>query len=471
MRATKAALYLLDNTVRKYELVVEYGFRSGVRQWAGDNDPMVDRCSRGRSAFFVNSVAAEPRISQLLFDASSERLLGVPIFSRGNLVGFLDIRDKQGKQAFEQKDATVAQGIADRILSLISPKNLWNQRFITVMDVPLPDSAVSNLEPQSGASVAVAAPTQVAQQTDVLTTARTVAARLLVPAAAERLSQHEIVKVRELLRGFLLLPNAVSATFSGPGVNETATVTDAKAEKVYSAPVVIGTMRGMSVAVAFSIPPDERTREAMSLMLDHVQASIENSINSRLLQNSRFQLAVKLVEPDFRLFPDLRKHSDAVMARSENFARYLALSSAEIETVKLTAMVHDVGMRLLDYDRLYRKRVISSDEIAYLREHVKVGAALVEPLLGAEIARAVLCHHERVDGGGYPNALRDSEIPLASRVLQICDAFVAITDPPANYQVPESDNAAMSVFVRGAGAQFDKDLAARFVQMMKLQVS
>ena len=473
LRATKAALYLLDTTVRKYELVVEYGFRSGVRQWAGDNDPMVDRCSRGRAAFFVNSVAAEPRISQLLFDASSERLLGVPIVSRGQMVGFLDIRDKQGKQPFDQKDASLAQGIADRILNLIAPMNLWNQRFITLMDVALPGGATAakTESPSPAATVAVAAPAQAAQQTELLAVARAAAARLLVPFSPETLSEHEIVKVRELLRGFLLLPNAVSATFSGPGVNETATVANAKAEKVYSAPVAIGTMRGVSLAIAFSTPPDQRTRDLMSQLLDHVQTSLEYSLQTRRTQATRLQIAAKLIEPDFRQFPDLRKHCESVMERSEMFARYLALSSAEIETIKLTAMVHDVGMRLLDYDRLYRKRVLSSEEMGYLREHAQVGAALVEPLLGPEIARAVLCHHERVNGAGYPNQLRNDEIPLASRVLQICDAFVAITDPPANYQVSESDDAAISYFVRGAGTQFDKDLSARFIQMMKLQVS
>ena len=58
-----------------------------------------------------------------------------------------------------------------------------------------------------------------------------------------------------------------------------------------------------------------------------------------------------------------------------------------------------------------------------LQEHVQVSAALVEPLLGNEIARAVLCHHERWDGRGYPNGLSGEEIPRLSRIIQICDAY------------------------------------------------
>ncbi len=135
LKATKAALYLLDPSVRKFELVADFGFRSGVRTWAGYNDPMVDRCSRGRSPFFVNSMGAEPRLSDMMFETASERLLGVPIFSRGQLVGFIDIRDKQGKQPFEQPDAAKGQSIGERVLSLLTTKNVWNQKFITLADL------------------------------------------------------------------------------------------------------------------------------------------------------------------------------------------------------------------------------------------------------------------------------------------------------------------------------------------------
>jgi HD-GYP domain-containing protein (c-di-GMP phosphodiesterase class II) len=181
------------------------------------------------------------------------------------------------------------------------------------------------------------------------------------------------------------------------------------------------------------------------------------------------RIAERLLEPDFMSYPELRRHADAVVDLAEEFARYLALPDADIETIKLTAMVHDCGMRLLDYERLYRKADLSHDELALLREHVVVGAAMVEPLLGPEVARAVLCHHERVDGAGYPNELKGENIPLESRVLQICDVYMAITDP-ATYQTPEPPEGALAAIRRGAGAQFDSELSMRFDQMMRSRV-
>src|SRR5262245_38513494 len=81
IRATKAALYLFDGNNR-FELVTEYGFRGAIRSSADFNDPIVDRCGRGRTPFYVNGLAVEPRFSQILFEASTDRLLAAPLYSR-----------------------------------------------------------------------------------------------------------------------------------------------------------------------------------------------------------------------------------------------------------------------------------------------------------------------------------------------------------------------------------------------------
>jgi len=546
IKATKAALYLFDGATRNFELVTEYGFRGSVRQLADFNDPVIDRCGRGRTPFFLNGLAVDPRFSELLYASSTDRLLAAPVYLRGQLVGVIDMRDKASKLLFEQTDVTKAQSIADRIANLFGNKNVFGQRFIALSDVdePAPAPAASAPAPsQSSAAVAtapVAAPQvvrpaahvappplpQIAKTREAETRvhvprlatlvleARSLSGHIVVEPAPLAISEAELAAAREILRAILMIPGAIVAAFSAfghmGGVQEVASkstmtdeastllqsklniwltrrgegggyvrtaaqtplgssappITATQLQKVFTAPVVVGSMRGMYLTVGFGTPPDRSTHEFLAALLQQLQVAIEHSMQKSSLTTLRNRAAERLVEPDFAKYPELRRHTDAVCARAVAFAQFLGMNPSEVDNVRLTAMVHDCGMRLLDYDRLYRKKDISADEIGILREHVGVGAAMVEPILGAEIARAVLCHHERVDGRGYPNELHGDEIPQLSRLVQICDTFIAITDADT-YQQPQTTEQALSIITNAAGSQFDEDLAKRFVDMLR----
>lgn len=542
IKATKAALYLFDGTSR-YELVTEYGFRGGTRQFADANDPLVDRCGRGRTPFYVNGVGAEPRFSEMLFESSTDRLLAAPLYSRGKLVGLIDMRDKAGKLPFEQGDLPKAQAIADRLVALFADKNVFGHRFIalsrlsgahqTAVETPSgeplisaqppvrekPNVPVPPPPPKPAAVAAAPLPRKetaavVPRMATTVIEARNVAGNILVPSSPESLGENELTAARDVLRSLLLIPGAVAATFTAfghlGGVQELAARStigdDAKnllqsklnvwltkrgegggflrtsvttpfgttapavaandLQKVFTAPITVGALRGLYLTVAFNAVPDRVAHELLATLHNHLQLVLEQSLQRNALATTRARIAEKLIEPDFTKYPDLRRHCETVSQVCEQFARFLALTPAEIENARLTGLVHDAGMRLLDYERLYCKKDLSPEELGFLREHVSVGAAIVEPLLGADVARAVLCHHERVDGRGYPNELHGDEIPLLSRLLQICDAWIAMTDS-GSYQAPEPKEQALGSISRAAGSQFDAELANRFVEMMR----
>ncbi|HKO54303.1 MAG TPA: HD domain-containing phosphohydrolase, partial [Thermoanaerobaculia bacterium] len=243
-------------------------------------------------------------------------------------------------------------------------------------------------------------------------------------------------------------------------------ITKAHVVKVFTAPVAVDGMRGLYLTVAFSTAPDRAEHELLAALLSALQTAIEHSITAGALTTMRSRAAEQLLEPDQQRYPELRRHTTLVVSRTDAFARHLRLTPREAETARLTAMVHDVGLRLLDYERLYRRRDLLPDDVALLREHPAVGAFIVEPLLGGEVARAVLCHHERTDGRGYPHQLRGADIPLTSRMVQICDAWVAMTDPES-YRKPLAPDAALNAIRAGAGLQFDAELAAAFADLMR----
>src|SRR5207302_9857983 len=138
---------------------------------------------------------------------------------------------------------------------------------------------------------------------------------------------------------------------------------------------------------------------------------------------------------------------------------------AQRETIRIAALVHDVGLRLIDYERLYGRPSLTAEELRGMAEHPIVGAAIVEPLLGAEVAQTVLRHHERVDGKGYPSRLTGNAIPLASRVIQICDAYVAMSSR-RSYQAPFSTQDTRRRLLEGSGSQFDEALMQKFLRAL-----
>ncbi|HEY2322705.1 MAG TPA: GAF domain-containing protein, partial [Thermoanaerobaculia bacterium] len=257
IRATKAALYLYDGPGNRFELVTEYGFKVPIRQSADVKDPIIDRCGRGRTPFFVNGLAAEPRFSEILYESQTERLLVAPVYMRGSLVGVVDMRDKAGKLPFEQNDTQKAQKIADRIAELFGSKNVFGLRFIalseadggTEITTSLADGSATQqsrsmigemknlpqVMPRASAPAPAPAPATPAPEkpkapeppqkpranvghlASLVLEARNAAGRIIVPAAPETLGENELTAVRELLKSTLLIPGAVAALFSAFG--------------------------------------------------------------------------------------------------------------------------------------------------------------------------------------------------------------------------------------------------------------
>src|SRR5689334_12014201 len=139
VQATKAALYLsasLDLNEKIYEMATGYQFHDPMRRTVKANDDLVDRLIVKRNAFFVNGLGTDQRLSEMLFRQGTDRLLATPLFARGRLVGFLDLRDKAAKKPFENPDLEAARRIADQIVALLSSRNLFGLAPIPLSEAP-----------------------------------------------------------------------------------------------------------------------------------------------------------------------------------------------------------------------------------------------------------------------------------------------------------------------------------------------
>jgi hypothetical protein len=430
------------------------------------------------------------------------------------------MRDKAGKKPFESLDVTAANAIAEQILQVLAANKLFGVGGLPVSEDPsprppalsAPNIVLPSTKPQQPAALQ---PGQflTAESLKTVQSARQIMSkRQMSPAANKRVfGEADLEIVRLLLPAALAIPGAVLACFSAIGhtgnpqvIVSIAHVTDDALEvlqahlrdwlerngsrqgtaprpqliypfggqvvpvsseaivTMLSSPVSPHTIEGLVLTVAFERIPDAESERSLQIFLRQIEHSVEAAVATTSGRNERQAIAELLLEPDFQKYPELADHCRNVASIAQRFAQVLELPPAQVEVIRLAAMVHDVGLRLLDYDRLYNRLNLTAEEMRGLAEHPLVGAALVEPLLGFEVAQAVLRHHERVDGKGYPSRLSGNQIPLAARVLQIADAWVAMT-ARQSYQSPISHDVAAKRLQEGAGTQFDPALVARFL--------
>jgi HD-GYP domain-containing protein (c-di-GMP phosphodiesterase class II) len=123
----------------------------------------------------------------------------------------------------------------------------------------------------------------------------------------------------------------------------------------------------------------------------------------------------------------------------------------------LAALLHDVGMLGVPDSILIKPGPLDPAEWDIVKDHPQNGHDLVADAVHAEVSEAVLSHHERMDGTGYPRGLAGAEIPLLARILLVADAFDAITMPRA-YQRPLEPHDAIAELRRNAGTQFDPEV-------------
>ncbi|HLZ11255.1 MAG TPA: diguanylate cyclase [Candidatus Acidoferrum sp.] len=160
-------------------------------------------------------------------------------------------------------------------------------------------------------------------------------------------------------------------------------------------------------------------------------------------------------------------HSQKVSAYAALIAEAMNMNDAEVEEVRLGAVLHDIGKVGIPEQILNKSGPLNTEEWDMMKSHVVFGAKILEPLTPlARIRNMVLHHHEFFDGSGYPDALAGENIPLGARIVAVADAYDTITsDRTYKKGRPASD--ALAELERCANAQFDARIVQIFVQAMR----
>jgi HD-GYP domain-containing protein (c-di-GMP phosphodiesterase class II) len=188
---------------------------------------------------------------------------------------------------------------------------------------------------------------------------------------------------------------------------------------------------------------------------------------SRQLVSLQLGVLRTLVRALERRDPTTSRHASAVARYSRALAIELGCHKDEQEVIGTAALLHEIG-KFTWPDRVLHAEVVEQADVEIVRNHPQEGAILVGALDGyGPAADAILYHHERVDGQGYPAGLIGNEIPLGSRILAICSTYDTMTAPDG-YRSPMTPEEAMIELRNGAAhGQFDSELVESFIVLLQ----
>ncbi len=552
----KAAFYALDPASSTFRLKAQFGFNRADRlaDWFGRNGTLATYIYEHREPTYFNSLSVAGKLADLMLQSTSTRMLLAPFYLEGRAMGFVDVREKTGRQAFSEEDVVEISGLLRRFAielrriadatgggsGTFSKPTAQIERsvdWLTKVAAPPPPPALKRVSgsaaklgtsgvfrklatpPAASEPDPDPAPSAVARTIRLVeeTLARNLAPKV-VPPPSGGLSPREAELIALYLPTCLSYQEVEMAAVSSfvPG-GATVTVAARRPLDPDVAPALLENLEKIfaKTAIAFPFtsdpswrslgsPPAEasavRRAEIVSIQSSVLVSSAEGVVFFSLLfrhgQNPDAREALraahvvlrnvlagtrsearyleayrglvnKLLEPGLQKRTALKTHSFNVGRMARRLAARLGVTPEEVEQVTVAGLLHDVGMRELNYDLIYSKRALTDVEILLVRQHPRVGAFLVEDIPWPyPVAPLIRHHHERWDGGGYPDGLKGDAIPLGSRVIHLCEAFDALTSP-TSYRAVLSDYKAIDILESKAGTQFDPEITPELKRMIQ----
>ena len=204
--------------------------------------------------------------------------------------------------------------------------------------------------------------------------------------------------------------------------------------------------------------------QSFNLMTDQIERYI-NDLHASVAENRELflgtvkSLAAAIDGKD----PYTRGHSERVSRFSIAIAQRLGLPDDEIEKIRISAVLHDVGKISIDDSILKKPAALTDEEYEIMKKHPQKGYKIMSQIPGIkDFLPGMYMHHEMINGQGYPQGLKGDEIPLMARIVSVADTFDAMTtDRP--YQKALKFEDAVERIKSFVGTRYDAQVVAAFV--------
>jgi putative nucleotidyltransferase with HDIG domain len=167
-----------------------------------------------------------------------------------------------------------------------------------------------------------------------------------------------------------------------------------------------------------------------------------------------------------------KDHSYRVASYAVAIARELGWKKKDVEGIYIAGLLHDIGKIIIDVRVINKGDTLSTPELTQIRKHPQISHDILSKIKfpWKNIENFVLHHHERMDGKGYPNSLKDAELSDGVKILALVDAFDAMTsDRPYRDKLPIGE--ALQELVRCKGTQFDARITNTFFNVLRKELN
>lgn len=499
LKATKASFYLLAPD-GKFYLKASYGFtkKDVLIEVHERNSPIVEALYIERKTFYFNSIAEAGNLKTYLMESNTSRILISPVYLE-RIAGFLDIRDKAAKEPFNDDDLSIADGIALRFSSYLenfkSKKQISQPVIISEIkpekEIIIYETIYSKIQAIiTNPDPKILKPVQEPPQEFLASLYKvinlflhsedfaslvlcfyTTKGSYVIVGGRYSLSEDIIQRVTE--EGKIFIKQKIKAEIgNGFFLNKHFPMGEKTPEgKIFRAFQHIVSLK-TDYQILFNYFSSKALGkddlQILSPFVSIAKSFLNLEIDKLLIEKSYEALLLKLLQPGLEDYSSLTKHSFAVSKIVREFCKSLQLDPNEVERISLAGLLHDIGMRELDYKNLYHKKKLQDDELRLLQQHPKVGAYLIQNIpFPYEIYTLILHHHERWDGSGYPKQLMGEDIPLGARIIHIIEAYDAMTSK-TSYRPIIDPTQALETLKSKAGVQFDPTLIPKFLSFIQI---
>jgi diguanylate cyclase (GGDEF)-like protein len=227
-------------------------------------------------------------------------------------------------------------------------------------------------------------------------------------------------------------------------------------------------VNGVAISLGIGLATKDRSEQ-------NVEGTIEKA-DDRMYQNkltkkrsNKNKIVKSLMSSLSAKSDETKEHAQRMTNNALKLGGKINLTNEQLNNLSLLATLHDIGKVTISEEILTKSSDLTEEEWKTIKTHPQKGYSIASSIKElAPIAKGILSHHERWDGGGYPQGLKKEEIPLLARIITIVDAYDVMVNGRV-YKEPRSKTKALEELKKCAGTQFDPELVEEFIEVKKAE--